>query len=344
MKIEFFRHSLLSRGGDKMIVVYANHLVASGHKVTIKTNVVDTVFYLDERVELSPLRFPGKLGSIFSAFFEKSSADFIIADIVVMVCLLSFRNSHRLICFAQDYDESYYSSNIQKLFIRFMYILGMTLFKIRTIAVSKPLAELLRYRFNADVRVVENGIDPNSFFIDPDPELVSLKEGRKSVLLHSRKDYRKGFDIAVEVIRRLKSKISIQFEVWTVGVPVHDLFPDVVHRDFGYVDETNLRKIMSSSDIFLYPTRHEGLPLMPLEAMACGCSVVTTTAVPFAIHGENALVAQIEDCDALMEYLHLLLNDRQLSGRLISSGKFLADHHSLADAARQFENTLLSLH
>lgn len=224
-----------------------------------------------------------------------------------------------------------------------MYLLGLTLFKIRAIAVSKPLAEILRSRFSADVRVVENGIDPNFFFVDPDMELVSLKEHRKAVLLHSRKDYRKGFDIAVEVIRKLKSQLSMQFEVWTVGVPVQGLITDGVHRDFGYLGEAGLRKVMSSADIFLYPSRHEGLPLMPLEAMACGCAVVTTTAVPFAVHGENALVAQVEDSDTLVHYLTLIMSDDQLCKRLIEAGKQLAGNHRLSDAARQFEMTLSTL-
>lgn len=342
MNIVFFRHSLLSRGGDKMIVVYANHLVESGHNVTIKTNLVDTVFALDERIGIEPLRFSGKIGTILSALLEKTKSEIIIADIVAMVCMLSLRNRHKLLCFAQDYDESYYSFVVQKLFIRLLYYLALTFFKVKTIAVSNPLAELLRNRFNADVSVVENGIDTNVFYPAPDKELVFSKEGRKAVLLHSRKDYRKGFDIAVEVIKRLQSRMTVPFEVWTVGVPVQGLFADCIHRDFGYVGESDLRRIMSSADIFLYPSRHEGLPLMPLEAMACGCAVVTTTAVPFAVRGENALVTQTEDVEALSSSLYTLSCDDNLNTRLVEAGKRLAEAHSLDEAVRNFEASLLS--
>ena len=44
MKIEFFRHSLLSRGGDKMIIAHAGYLAEQGHEVTILASVVNTVF------------------------------------------------------------------------------------------------------------------------------------------------------------------------------------------------------------------------------------------------------------------------------------------------------------
>lgn len=340
MNIIFFRHSLLSRGGDKMIVIYANYLAASGHNVVIKTNVVDTVFTLDERISVLPLKFSGKFGSILSAIFEKSSTDILVADIIAMVCLLSFRNRDKLVCFAQDYDESYYSNIPQKMFIRILYYIGLTFCKIKTIAVSYPLAELLHSRFNADVSVVENGIDTNVFFVDPGDELLCKKEGRKSVLLLSRKDYRKGFDIAVRVINRLTTQKIVPFEVWTVGVPVPQLFTNCVHRDFGYVGEVELRRIMSCADVFLYPSRHEGLPLMPLEAMACGCAVVTTTAVPFALHGENALVAPIDDCKTLTEHLTTLLSEDQLRIRLIDAGKQSALKHKLSEASHQFEATL----
>jgi len=340
MKIVFFRHSLLSRGGDKMIVLNANHLAASGHDVTIKTNLIDSVFALDDKIKILPLKFRGKIGTILSAIFERSDADLVIADIIVMVCLLSFCNRRKLIFFAQDYNESYYSSWLQKQFIRWLNLLGLKIFKIRAIAVSKPLAELLRNRFGADVTVVENGIDSSIFYPDPLPELLAAKEERKSLLLHSRADYRKGFDIAVKVVEQLQPRSTIPLEVWTVGAPAQGLFPNIIHRDFGYVGETDLRRIMSSTDVFLYPTRYEGFGLMPLEAMACGCAVITTTAIPYAIHGENALVSRIEDSEVLTKHLTSMLNDERLSRKLIEAGKQFARKYKLSDARRQFELTL----
>jgi len=343
MNIVFFRHSLLSRGGDKMIALYANHLASSGHQVTIKTNVVDTVFELDEKISVTPLMFPGKIGTIFSAIFERSDADLIVADIVPMVCLLSLLNRRKLVCFAQDYDESYYTLRLQKFLISILYRFSLQLLRVRTIAVSTQLAELLRNRFNADVSVVENGIDTNIFYADPDTALVTAKNGLKSILLHSRTDHRKGFDIAVQVIRRLQSQLPTSFEVWTVGVPVQGVFANCVHRDFGYAGEVELRQIMSSADVFLYPTRHEGFGLMPLEAMACGCAVVTTTAVAFAVNGENSLVIRPEDVDAMSDGVYKILVDEHLSNRLVKAGKQLADAYCLDKAVRNFEIKLVEM-
>jgi glycosyltransferase involved in cell wall biosynthesis len=336
MKIIFFRHSLLSRGGDKMIIMHASHLAAIGHQVTIKTNLVNSVFPLNHNVRIEPLRFSGKTGTLFSAIFERFDADFVIADIIPLACLLWFLNRHRTIYFAQDYDESYYSNLFQKLFIRGLYFLGLTLFRIRSISVAQPLAKLLINSYNAKVSVIENGVDATIFYTDPDPELITKKNGRKSLLLHSRRDHRKGFDIAVQTIEQLKSKQTVSYEIWTVGEAAHGLFPNLIHRDFGYVGETELRRIMSSADLFLYPTRHEGLPLMPLEAMATGCPVVVSAAShAIARHGFNSIVLFQEDPQRYAEEVCTLLSDHELRSRLIAGGLQTAAVHTLKNAQQQ---------
>jgi glycosyltransferase involved in cell wall biosynthesis len=321
-----------------MIAIYASHLAAAGHRVTIKSNLVDTVFALHEDVRLEPLRFSGKMGTLLSALLERVEADLVVADIIPLVCLLWFHNRRRTVYFAQDYDESYYANPLQKLFIRFLYLLGLALFRVRTIAVSKGLADLLRRRFGAEVSVVENGVDTEIFYHDPDSELLAQKQGRKALLLLSRSDQRKGFDIALQVVEQVRGRLSPSLEIWTVGETAQGLFPGLLHRDFGYVGEERLRRILSSADLFLYPSRHEGFPLMPLEALACRCPIVTTAAVPYAVHGDNALVSRIEDAASLALQVEQLAHDR--ADRLVAGGERLAATHTLKDAQVQFERVL----
>ena len=44
----------------------------------------------------------------------------------------------------------------------------------------------------------------------------------------------------------------------------------------GMMSQQNLAQLMRSSKIFILPSLHEGLPLVVLEALACGCTVITT--------------------------------------------------------------------
>lgn len=340
LKIAFVRHSLLSRGGDKMIVSHASHLASRGHDVVIRTNLVDTVFLLDPRIRIEPLSFSGKTGTVLSALLEQHAVDVVIADIIPLICLLACRNRGKLLYFAQDYDESYYPCALQRYFIRFLYLIGLSLFRVRTVAVSHPLGDLLRRRFKGDVTVVENGIDTSVFYPDPVADLVRGKGGRRAILLLSRSDPRKGFDLGIAVLTGLASQIPADFEVWTVGESATGRFPGLIHHDFGYVDEHRLRQLMSSADLMLYPSRHEGFPLMVLEAFACRCPVVTTHAVPYAKHRENALVAGIGEVELLAELTAELVACAASRASLAEEGYRFALEHSLPQSLARFESRL----
>jgi len=336
MKVCFFRHSLLSRGGDKMVVEYANYLASRGHDVTIMTNVVDTLFSVVAKVVSASRSRKGKLGSIVKALFLKSTADVIIADIIAMVFLLSFRNRNKLLYFAQDYDEAYYKNALAKLIIRTAYLHCLRILRIPVIAVSEELGQLLRKRFNADVRVVPNGIDTNVFRVDIDEEYLFLKGSSKVILVFARSDYRKGFDIAISILKGYKKEIEDGIiSIWAVGENIGAPF---TIRNFGFVPPEKLRKILSCSNALLYPSRHEGLPLFVLEAMACGCPVVTSGTVSFIIDGENGMIAETVS-EFGEKLIDVLTNDRKRE-HIIHEGFATIKGYDLHNSKRSFENIL----
>jgi glycosyltransferase involved in cell wall biosynthesis len=343
MHIRFIRHSVLSRGGDKMVLAHAGYLAERGHDVTIVTNTVDTVFPINPKINIIPMPMKGKLGTVLFCLLIKQSGSLLIADIIVLAVILALRNGKRVIYFAQDYDESYYRSSAFKMLIRCIYFCGLTVMKISTIAVSEKLASRLSVKFNAAVNLVANGVDNGTFFPEPDPALLQEKEDRKAILLFSRKDRRKGFDLARIVVAKLAQLRSAPFEVWTVGEPAEGMFPGIRHRHFGYADEKKLRTLFSSADVFLYPSRHEGFGLMVMESFACRCPVVTTEAVPFAENGINALVSMIGDSDALASHLHALLDSDTLRNKIIDQARVYATANSMQKSHSLFEQTLVQL-
>lgn len=323
-----------------MVLAYAGRLAERGHQVLIYANIVDTVFKIPSGVTIQKAVCPGKFGTILSALLQRMDADVVIGDIVATAFFLSFRNRGKVVHFAQDYNENVYNNALQKLLIRFLYTVTLSLFKVPTIAVSAPLADELNSRFNAHAKVIENGIDLKTFYPEPDDRLKERKNGSKALLVFSRRDHRKGFDLSLETIGRISSHEGIPLEVWTVGEPLRDGEVPCPCHDFGYVDETELRRILSSADLFLYPSRCEGLPLMVLEAFACNCPVVTTDAIPYAVDGGNALVARIEDVDGLVAKAQRILTDEALAHKLADfAGEFVLKY-SLDSAAKEFEKTL----
>ncbi|MBF0538902.1 MAG: glycosyltransferase family 4 protein [Nitrospirae bacterium] len=338
MRICFFRHSLLSRGGDKMVVEHANYLVSQGHDVTIVTNVLDTVFEVKARIHRIS-RLHNRAITILKALSFAKPCDVIIADIVMMVFFLSFKNRKRLVCFAQDYDESYYKGTPMKLLIRAAYFYCLRVLRLPAISVSEALGQLLARRFKADVHVVANGVDTGVFY--PDPEYMSLKDGRPVVLVFGRSDYRKGFDLAIRVLGRFKAEIdSGTLAVWSVG---EELSTPFKMRRFGFVTPDRLRKILSASDVLLYPSRHEGLPLFVLEALACGCPIVTTEAVSILTNALDGVVCPVEGVECLAKGLRSVLNDRKFQSGLIVRGLATAKKYTLSNCKRLFEECILAL-
>lgn len=72
---------------------------------------------------------------------------------------------------------------------------------------------------------------------------------------------------------------------------------------------------LAAMDVFIYPSRHEGLGSILLDAMAIGLPVVATRAggIPEIIReGENGLLCEVDDIDGLTEAVLALRRDKDL--------------------------------
>ncbi len=90
--------------------------------------------------------------------------------------------------------------------------------------------------------------------------------------------------------------------------------PGVRWIDEYVLDRAVLRRYLSAADVYVFPSRHEGFPVAPIEAMACGLPVVAADAqgVPDILEDGEAsggLVVPREDPEALARALGPLLTD-----------------------------------
>jgi glycosyltransferase involved in cell wall biosynthesis len=75
-------------------------------------------------------------------------------------------------------------------------------------------------------------------------------------------------------------------------------------------DRARLRQVLSAADLYAFPSRHEGFPVAPLEAMACGLPVVAADAQGIVdLVGACGLVVPRDDVAALAAALAALLDD-----------------------------------
>jgi starch synthase len=87
-----------------------------------------------------------------------------------------------------------------------------------------------------------------------------------------------------------------------------------------------MRRYLSAADAGVFSSRHEGFPVAPLEAMACGLPLVAVDAegiVDAAPHGEDdgVVIVPREDPAALAGAMTRVASDRALRARLAARAR-----------------------
>jgi glycosyltransferase involved in cell wall biosynthesis len=93
-------------------------------------------------------------------------------------------------------------------------------------------------------------------------------------------------------------------------------------RRLGWVDERQRAALLRGAAVYAYPSIYEGFGLPPLEAMAAGTPVVTSTAgsLPEVV-GDAALTISPGDTDGLADAIGRLLDDDALVEELEERGR-----------------------
>ena len=112
-----------------------------------------------------------------------------------------------------------------------------------------------------------------------------------------------------------------------------------ISRDIIFVDhipELELAHYYSSAALLAYPSLYEGFGLPPLEAMACGCPVVTsnTSSLPEVV-GEAGIMVNPYDTDSLSQAIRRVLTDDKLRNNMVRKGLEQAKKFSWEKTAEQ---------
>lgn len=343
MDVAFFRYSLLNRGGDRVVTDYANYLAQLGNRVTIYVSVICSEFHLHPAIRLVLVPWKGAAGFLAYGAFHRLGHDLVIVDIIHLVRIVGFRN--RVVYLAQADDVEYYGNPLLRLTVDALYRLSIN--RLPVISVSQELSDTLQSRYGIrHVKTVVNGIDLELFYPEPDPELLAVKQGRVAIFFLNRGDtFRKGIDLGIQVLQTLAANPTVapHCEVWVCGDQFTELLPAVTIRNFGVVTDERLRRMLSSADIFLYPSRHEGFGLFPLEAMACGCAVVTTEAVPYASSLSSIIVSQVGDVAAMVKGISGYVTDRHLLAAQSSLALTQSTAFDVRGSREKFVKTLMRI-
>jgi glycosyltransferase involved in cell wall biosynthesis len=81
-------------------------------------------------------------------------------------------------------------------------------------------------------------------------------------------------------------------------------------RCLGFVSDADLPQLYRAADAFVYPSLYEGFGMPPIEAMACGCPVISSTSGSLGeVVGDAAAIVDPEDVDSIARQLTLLATD-----------------------------------
>jgi glycosyltransferase involved in cell wall biosynthesis len=121
-----------------------------------------------------------------------------------------------------------------------------------------------------------------------------------------------------EEVYSLITELELSDQVVTTGF-VEDLVPWYNH-----------------ADLFVYPSMFEGFGLPPLEALACGTPVVTSSARSLKeVVGEAAVYFALDDEDDMVTALQRVIDDRLLAEKLRAAGPARAALFSWDETVRR---------
>jgi len=136
---------------------------------------------------------------------------------------------------------------------------------------------------------------------------------------------RKGFDTLLRALAKLPKAHLVLVGAGEERQPLVDLAASLGVSDrlrlTGWVKDS--RPYMAACDVFAFPSTHEPLGNVALEAWAQGRPMVATRAEGpswYIKDGENGLLVDIGDADGLAASLQLLLDDPSLRKKLSEGG------------------------
>lgn len=104
----------------------------------------------------------------------------------------------------------------------------------------------------------------------------------------------------------------------------------------GFVPDEDLAPLYSGAELFVYPSIYEGFGLPVLEAMQCGCPVITSNASSLPeVAGDAAILFDPFDVEDIKNKIKMVLNNSKLKNKMKKDGIQRAENFSWEMSARK---------
>jgi glycosyltransferase involved in cell wall biosynthesis len=157
---------------------------------------------------------------------------------------------------------------------------------------------------------------PNAVAVDEIPETPRERRA-KNIVYFGRIDANKGLEQIVNACSGLKEKgIEFRFNCYGTGPQGREFIDQmlgVLGDDFyygGVVTGADKWRVLAENDVFLLPSKYEGLPMALLEAMAAGCVPVVSNVGSIGTVVEDGVNGVFVDEENLEDRLGEILSGR----------------------------------
>mgnify|MGYP001580441530 FL=1 len=210
------------------------------------------------------------------------------------------------------------------------------------------------------IEIIPNGVDLSIFsreIFDNDSREFRQKLGIRDrvpvIVSASRLVPKNGIDILLRAVQRLKNE-GEEFAVLLLGFgPEKERLEKYALENglsvifAGNVEQNEVPRYFAVSDVFVRPSRSEGLGSAFLEAMAAGLPIIATPVggIPdFLTDRKTGLFVKPEDDGDLAKKIKELFNNNVLRQALADEGKKMAEEkYSWDIIAREFDKIFLEL-
>jgi len=188
----------------------------------------------------------------------------------------------------------------------------------KVVSVSKYSKHKLEDAFGYnDSTVIYNGVDTDVFKPNSAKKIdYGFNDKKFTLLFVGNLNKRKGIDLLYKIMRQLGDEFIL---ITTSGLSknVKKISDNIV--TVGRVGERALIDLYNICDVFLFPSRLEGLPLTVIEAMACAKPVIATntSSIPELVeNGKGGLLCNVDDVSDFVYKIKYAADDRDTFSKM----------------------------
>lgn len=340
-------YGLKPSGGFRIVYEYANGLSKKGHKVniihasTIKDDSFNYIKYI--RSNMKKLFFYSEWSRInadVNMIYVPSLNEKYLpkADATVAT---AWQTSEYLVNYKEDKGKKFYLIQGYETWGGAKERIDNTWkFHLNLIVISKWL-----YDIGKALNVIKMEHIPNAINNEKYKVINNIKDRALIISMMYSKQEWKGSEDGIQALYNVYEKYpNIKVIFFGKDKPEKRL-PDWIKFYKNPSQSVIVNEIYNKSAIFLSPSWFEGWGLPPMEAMACGCAVVTTDnggVNDFVLNNVNSLVSPIKKPDELAKNIITLISNKNKRILLANNGVKTVKSFTWEKSISRFEKYILA--